>query len=192
MKGCRPLTDEEILILSKTFSGAHELRDRALFVTGVRTGLRIAELLSIRVGDVYVHDEVVERVYIRREATKGKVEGRSLPLHAEARWAIKALLDERSNGGPVGDDEYLFKSQKGGPLSTVQAHRIITGVAEANGLSGKVATHSMRKSFASRMYERLGHDLVKLQHALGHRHITSTTAYIGFAESDVDAAILAA
>jgi site-specific recombinase XerD len=60
------------------------------------------------------------------------------------------------------------------------------------GISGKLGTHAMRKTFASRVYELLGHDLVKTQRALGHASINSTVAYLSFAESDIEAAILAA
>jgi integrase len=50
----------------------------------------------------------------------------------------------------------------------------------------------MRKTFANRMYDKLGHDLVKTQRALGHKNINSTVAYLSFREEDIAAAILAA
>jgi integrase len=50
----------------------------------------------------------------------------------------------------------------------------------------------MRKTFANRMYEKLNHDLVKTQRALGHAKINSTVQYLSFREEGIDAAILAA
>ena len=50
----------------------------------------------------------------------------------------------------------------------------------------------MRKTFADRVYEKLNHDLVKTQRALGHRNINSTVSYLSFREEEIDAAILAA
>ena len=48
----------------------------------------------------------------------------------------------------------------------------------------------MRKTFADRVYERLGGDLVKLQRALGHRSVVSTASYVSFREEEIDEAIL--
>jgi integrase len=51
MKGCRPLTDEEITLLSRSFGGTYAARDRALFILGLKSGFRISALLSLRVGE---------------------------------------------------------------------------------------------------------------------------------------------
>jgi integrase len=56
---------------------------------------------------------------------------------------------------------------------------------------GKLGTHAMRKTFATKVYTRLQHDLVKTQRALGHRNINSTVSYLSFCEDDVTQAILA-
>ena len=62
MKGCRPLTDPEIALVSRSFGGTYALRDRAWFILGLKTGFRIAELLSLRVGDVWQHGRVVDQL----------------------------------------------------------------------------------------------------------------------------------
>jgi integrase len=53
MKGCWALTDDEVARVSQAFRGTHAARDRALFLLGVKTGYRISELRSLRVGDVW-------------------------------------------------------------------------------------------------------------------------------------------
>jgi integrase len=73
----------------------------------------------------------------------------------------------------------------------MQAWRILEEAYTTNGLTGTLGTHSMRKSFANRVYQKLNHDLVKTQRALGHRNINSTVSYLRFAEEDIDQAILA-
>jgi hypothetical protein len=50
MKGCRALTDDEVALVSKSFSGTYAARDKALFVLGVKSSFRISELLSLTVG----------------------------------------------------------------------------------------------------------------------------------------------
>jgi integrase len=59
MKGCRPLSEAEVALVSRGFSGAHAARDKALFILGVKSGFRISELLSLTVGDVWQHGRVV-------------------------------------------------------------------------------------------------------------------------------------
>jgi site-specific recombinase XerD len=49
----------------------------------------------------------------------------------------------------------------------------------------------MRKTFANRLYERLGHDLFKTQKALGHQNVNSTVQYLHIAQAEINAAILA-
>jgi integrase len=86
---------------------------------------------------------------------------------------------------------YMEHKPEGRTISRVQAWRILQEAYATNGLTGKLGAHSLGKTFADRIYERLHHDLVSTQKALGHRHINSTMAYLAFKEADIDRAILA-
>ena len=77
-----------------------------------------------------------------------------------------------------------------GSSGRVQAHRVLKAAAQANELQGKIASHSMRKTFAEKVYNNLEGDLPKLQKALGHASVNSTVAYLSFKQEDVDDAIL--
>jgi integrase len=70
MRGCRPLTDSEIALVSRSFGGTYAARDRALFIVGIKTGFRIAELLSLQVGDVWQYGRVVDQVTVERAHMK--------------------------------------------------------------------------------------------------------------------------
>ena len=87
----------------------------------------------------------------------------------------------------------LFRSREGHnrSISREHAYRILQEAYNSNRLRGKLGTHSMRKTFANRVYDALGHDLVKLQRAMGHKHLNNTAAYISFREEEIEAAILA-
>jgi integrase len=193
MKGCRPLTDEEVALVVKSFGGIYAARDKALFLLGVKSGFRISELLSLRVGDVCQAGRLVDRVTVRRQHMKQRREGRTVLLHPEARAALAVWLQQLAADGPLLPSLYVFQSRKGlnRPISRIHAWRILQEVYAANELTGKLGTHSLRKTFATRIYDRLGHDLVKTQRALGHRNINSTVHYLSFREEDIDAAILA-
>jgi site-specific recombinase XerD len=80
MKGSRPLTDQEVKNVSRSFAGKFASRDKALFLLGTKTGFRVSELLSLQVQDVYKHGQAMDRVSVRRANMKGKGEGRTISL----------------------------------------------------------------------------------------------------------------
>lgn len=192
MKGCRPLTDEEVERTLGCFGGSYPNRDHALFLLGIKSGFRISELLSLQLRDVMPRGKLVERVTVQRRHMKKKLEGRTVLLHPDAKEVLCAWLEELREAGYMTSDVYVFQSRKGlnRALSRVQAYRILQDAFEKAGLHGSLGTHSMRKTFANRIYERLDKDLLKTQRALGHRNINSTVSYLSFREEDIDEAIL--
>jgi integrase len=193
MKGCRPLTDAEIALVSRSFGGTYALRDRAWFILGLKTGFRIAELLSLRVGDVWQYGRVVDQLIVRRAHMKQKREGRTVPVHPDAQAALATWVRRLRQQPGVTAQTYVFRSRKGGnrPISSVQAWRILREACEANELTGKLGTHCMRKTFAQKVYHQLGFDLIRTKRALGHQQISNTERYLSFAEAEIHAAILA-
>jgi integrase len=204
MKGCRPFSDAEVQAITQVFGGRYAARDRALFVTGVKSGFRISELLSLTVGDVYDHGRIVERVTVQRRHMKKKTEGRTVVLHPRARDAIGTWLPilarylgvEKPRDILPGTPLFCSRVRRADgtrrPIARETAWRILEAAAAANELTGKIGTHSMRKTFANKVYDHVQHDLVKTQRALGHKNINSTVAYLSFREEDIEAAILAA
>ena len=192
MKGCRPLTNEEVDLVSRSFAGKYAARDRALFLLGVKSGFRISELLSLRLGDVIQAGQIVDRVAVQRRHMKKKIEGRTILLHPEAKEALVTWIEELKADGYTNAETFVFRSKKGmnRPISRIHAWRILQEVYETNEMTGKLGTHSMRKTFADRVYDNLGHDLVKTQRALGHRNVNSTVQYLSFREEEIDKAIL--
>lgn len=186
MKGMRPLTDTKINKVAHSFAGKHAARNKMLFVLGVSTGYRVSELLSLRVGDVYQHGRVVDQVTVRRAHMKGSREGRTVLLHA----SVRELLGEYLAGIEQRPEMPLFPSQKAPsePISYPQAWRGLQAAFAANRLGMGLGSHTMRKSYARRQKELLHSDLTALQDALGHRHITTTMAYLSFDRAAVDAA----
>jgi integrase len=193
MKGCPPLTEAEVDLVQHSFGGVYAARDKALLLLGVKSGFRISELLSRRVGDVSQHGRLVDRVTVQRQHVKNKGEGRTVLLHPEAKTALATwLLTLRQLPG-ITAQSFVFRSRQGEnrPISAVQAWRILHETVTTNELTGKVGTHAMRKTFANRVYHQLNHDLVKTRRAMGHKNINSTVAFLSFVEDEIDQAILA-
>lgn len=193
MKGCRPFTKEEAETIVASFDGPYAARDRALFVLGIKSGFRISEMLSLKVGDVFQAGQLVDKVAVRRCNMKKKMEGRTVLFHPEAKAALAEWIGQLREEGYMAADDFVFQSRKGSnkSIGRVHAWRILHGAALDNDMTGKVGTHSMRKTFANRIYDKLKHDLVKTQRALGHRNINSTVQYLSFREEDIDNAIMA-
>lgn len=192
MKGCRYLLDAEVEAVLGAFCGPYALRDRALFLLGVKSGFRISELLSLRLLDVMRAGRLLDRVSVARRNMKKKVEGRTVLLHPEVRAALEVWIEELRAQGYMTSDTFVFQSRKGrnGALSRVQAYRILQAAYERAGVEGQTGTHSMRKTFANNIHDKLGRDLLKTQKALGHRNINSTVSYLSFRQEEIDEAIL--
>lgn len=192
MIGCRPLTNSEIRRALDSFSGRHAVRNKCLFVMGLLCGFRVSEMLSLRVRDVVTRGRVRYLVTVPRRNMKGAREGRTVFLPPEGQ---RAVLDQVKALEYPAPHDYLFRSQRGHnrPVSRAQAHRVIVGCFESCNIVDQVATHSLRKTFADRMYSYFldrvaageGVDaFTETSLALGHRDPASTRAYLSFRDEE--------
>jgi len=182
MKGTRPLDNDEIRRVSAAFTGTFEVRNRGLFMIGVSTGGRISELLSLTIGDVYQNSRPVTDLLYRKSIVKGGEVSRAVPVNVDGRDAIKTLIDWHwAKYSDLDDNRPLFPSRnKQGrvAMNRQTAHEMLKVAFIAAGLNGKIATHSLRKSFAQRVYEHAG-NIYLVQELLGHRNVATTQKYIG-------------
>ncbi|MYG00621.1 site-specific integrase [Candidatus Poribacteria bacterium] len=182
MKGTRPLDNSEIRAIFDSFTGEFEKRDRGLFLLGVSVGGRISEMLGLRVGDVWQNNAPVTDLLFHKSIVKGKEVSRTVPVNSDGRGAIVELMDYHlERFGRVSAGRWLFPSRlsKGDkPLHRQSAHNALKRAFVAAGLNGKLATHSLRKSFAQRLYEAT-EDIYSVQEMLGHKNVMTTQRYIG-------------
>lgn len=197
MKGTRPLNNAEIHAVAKCFEGTFATRNRALFMLGVSIGGRIDELLSLRVGDVWQNGKPVTDVLYDKAIVKGGEVARAVPLNADGRQAIREIMKwhtEKAGLLDVDKDTPLFVSRvrkKDGTLKrmTTQAGSdAIMAAFDRAGLNGKLGTHSMRKSFAQRLYSQTN-DIFVVQEMLGHKNVATTQKYLGVNYAEVREAL---
>ena len=190
MKGTRPLDNDEIRRVSACFTGTYEVRNRGLFMIGVSTGGRISELLSLRIGDVYQNGRPVTDLLFDKSIVKGKETSRAVPVNVDGRNAINAVVSwHQEKYATLAPTRPLFPSRnKNGTVAMNRqtAHDMLKDAFMAAGLNGKLATHSLRKSFAQRVYEQSG-DIYLVQELLGHRNIATTQKYLGVNYADARA-----
>ena len=192
MKGTRPLDNNEIRLVSASFDGIFEIRNRGLFMLGVSTGGRISELLSLQIGDVYQNGGAVTDLLFDKSVVKGGEVSRAVPVNRDGRRAIDALIAwHRDRYANTEASRPLFPSRNGQGekrMSRRTAHNVLKSAFEAAGLNGHLATHSLRKSFAQRLYEKTG-DIFAVQEMLGHQSVATTQNYLGVNYASVREAV---
>ena len=190
MAGARPLSGPEQAQLLAAIGSS---RNRLLVLAGIFLGFRIGELLSLRISDVWTVERGPRReVTVSRRRLKGgqgtrrgRICSRTVPVHPLLAAAVQDHVVRTYAGRSPAPNRFLFPSRKGsGPISRVQAHRIVKAAAIRSCEPTRISTHSFRKTFARSVYELSGHDLPLTQRALGHRAIDTTIKYL---ESTPDA-----
>ena len=189
MKGSRPLTRQQVKgLLALTSS----IREQTLLTLGFCTGYRISELLSLKVSDVSTNGIIHSHVTVKAANTKTKT-GRTVLLNTDAQKALRRLVDVI--GTNANGQSPLFVSRKhdaNGNLKAIsrqQAHDLLKALFAKIGEFGNVSTHTLRKTFAARIYEQTG-KLEIVQIALGHKSINSTISYLAFGNDDLNRAIM--
>ena len=192
MKGTRPLDNDEIRRVSICFTGTFAVRNRGLFMLGVSTGGRISELLSLEIDDVWQNDKPVTDLLFEKSIVKGGEVSRAVPVNADGRRAIDELIAWHRQHYPNTDpNRPLFPSRHNSgsvPMHRQTAHYVLKNAFIAAGLNGKLATHSLRQSFAQRLYDKSG-DIYLVQELLGHKNISTTQKYLGVNYADARAAV---
>lgn len=147
-----------------------DLRAWAMFETLYATGVRISELLGLRVSDISLTEGFV-RVF-----GKGSKE-RIIPL---GRWAIKAIKEylQFARGKLLKDksSEYLYLNQRGQKLSRMGFWKILQEYRKKAKITKHITPHTFRHSFATHLLER-GANLRAIQEMLGHSNIVTTQIY---------------
>jgi integrase/recombinase XerD len=173
------LSAEEVdrLIQTPDTATVRGLRDRALIELLYATGLRVSELVQLRIGDVNL-----ESAYLSCTGKGGKQ--RIVPIGDEANaWvrrylatARPALLGRKTHTKPGGSERLFVNARGGRALSRVGFWKILKQYATEAGLGRALSPHVLRHSFATHLLDR-GADLRAIQLMLGHADLSTTQIY---------------
>ena len=149
-------------------------------------GFRISEVLALTVGHVLDRGRIRPRVALPPRFLKGgRGTTRTIPIGPELQRALERYLQKRERHGELWADAPLFLSPRRGPGGAQQpicrsmAEKIIKRALVAIGADPQgLSTHSLRKSWAVRLYETSGHDLLVVRDGLGHRSVAVTQVYL--------------
>ena len=176
MEYVEALRDIKQINAIKKYLKKHSERDYLLFVFGINTGLKITEMLDIKVGDVLEKQDSVKNFYCYSHHEMMK----EVYLNSKVKQAILHYVQSEQ----LMFDNYLFKSTKTDkPITRQQAYRIVHQAAEAIGIEGKIGTNSMRKTFGYHAYKR-GIAISILQKHFNHSTPSETLKYLGISKEE--------
>ncbi len=166
MNTVEPIRDIELVWDIADYLKLKNERDYVMFLFGIYSGLRISDILQLRVRDIKD-----KKYIIIRETKTGKE--RRFPVNDELKPVLKNYIADME------DYEYLFKSKKGmnKSISRQQAYNILDDAAKHFGLQS-IGTHTLRKTFGYHTYQQTK-DSVTLKEILNHSDISVTLRYIG-------------
>lgn len=166
------LSIEEIdaLIQAIDYSVPEGIRNRAIIETLYSCGLRVSELVELKLSDIFWQEEFIKVV------GKGNKE-RLIPISRTALKEIKNYLTERINL-PIkkGSEDIVFLNRRGNKLTRQMIFIIINKLADEIGLDKQIGPHTFRHSFATHLLEG-GANLRVIQEMLGHESILTTEIY---------------
>lgn len=159
-------------------------RDLLLFTCGCNSGLRVQDLLDLKIGDVK-YASVGDRIVIREKKT-GKEN--VFMINKE----IKVALDEYLKTIEAKDEHFLFKSRKGKnePLTTYAVTMYVQQWCDAINLSGNYGAHSLRKTWCYHQRKTYGTSWEIIAKRLNHSSPSITRRYIGVKEEEVEEVLM--
>lgn len=177
MNTVEPIRNREQIELVKRLEP--DKRNRLLFILGINVGLRISDLVSLKVNDLTGKDRIV-----KREQKTGKET--SILLNPALRRDIRELM------AGMDGDEYVFqsrcrdrKTRQYKPMTRQRAYQIVNRMCRRAGVEGKIGNHTLRKTFGYWHYQQF-HDIVFLMRHFNHSDQNVTLRYIGILQDELD------
>ncbi|PGY78251.1 site-specific integrase [Bacillus cereus] len=175
MNFVQPIRDPERIQQIKEYLREKSERNYILFVMGINTGLRISDILKLKVGDLKGSHISM------REMKTGKQKRIQITaaLRRELKWYIEDMEDH----------EYLIKSRQGKnrPIGRSMAYKILSSTAAEFGLD-EIGTHTLRKTFGYHMYMQTK-NIALLMEIFNHSSQRVTLRYIGVNQDAMDKAM---
>lgn len=173
MKCVEPIRDKRKIELVKSILKQKNFRDFLLFHLGINSGLRISDILKLKVKDVKKRKYII----ITEQKTKKR---KRFPITKSFKADLSNYVKDKL------PSELLFKSQRGNyAITRVQAYRIIRKACRRAGIRHAIGTHTLRKTFGYHFYKEKK-DIALLQYLFNHSNQSTTLRYIGINQEMID------
>lgn len=170
--------DEVVRLLEQPSGNTHkEIRDKAMLELLYATGIRVTELITLRISDVNMPMGFI----LCRDRNKERV----IPFGTEAKSALARYLNgTRDEMLENKTSDVLFANCSGQPMSRQGFWKLIKYYAKKAGIKADITPHTLRHSFAAHLVEN-GADLRSVQEMLGHSDISTTQIYANMNHSHI-------
>lgn len=179
------LTLEEIDRIEDSIdlSKAEGARNRAIIEVLFSCGLRVSELVNMKLSDLYMEDRVL---LVRGKGNKERL----VPVSSKAIADLKRwFFDRNLMKIKPGEDDYVFLNRRGAHLTRTMILIMVKRQAEEAGIKKTISPHTFRHSFATALLQG-GADLRSIQAMLGHEKIDTTLVYTHISNEQLRKAIL--
>ncbi len=175
MNTVEPIKDVNIINNLAEYLKEKNIRDYLMFIFGIYSGLRITDILKLKVKDVKG-----EHISIHEQKT-GKE--KLFLIHPEIKRVLKEYVKDKK------DNDFLFRSRQGNnkPITRARAYDILDKAAQKYNVKN-LGTHSMRKTFGYFLYQQTK-DIAVLKEIFNHADVSTTMRYIGMSQDSKDKAI---
>ena len=175
MAAANPIRDKQLIYDIAGYLKQKSERDYILFMLGIYSGLRISDILKLKVSDVRGRDH-----FIVTEQKTGNI--RKIVINPELQQEIANYIQEKE------DEDYLMRSRENynRPISRQRVNQILNGVGDKYKV--RLSAHSLRKTFGYHFYVQYGerNALPVLMKIYGHSRETHTLLYIGVEQEYMD------
>lgn len=169
MPGVLSIEEVNLLLAQPCGTSNKEIRDKAMLELLYATGIRVSELISLKVSDVNLQNNYIHCA----DGTKERV----IPFGSAAKAALKNYLTSARAAMIHSDDEdILFTNCSGQPMSRQGFWKVLKQYAKRAGIETDITPHTLRHSFAAHLVEN-GADLHAVQEMLGHSDVSTTQIY---------------
>ncbi len=166
------LKEIDAMLASIDLSTDEGHRNKAIIETLYGCGLRVSELVSLRLSDLFFEEDFI------RVMGKGSKQ-RLVPIESYTQKQINNYINNQRKQLKIakGHEDYIFLNRRGKQLTRAMIFTIVRQVAENIGLQKTISPHTFRHSFATHLLEN-GANLRAIQMMLGHENITTTEIYV--------------
>jgi len=171
---------EEAALAAKARGIQAPVRARLIIELATGTGLRVSELANLKIEDLYMKKG--QNTLIVRNGKGGK--DRVVQFNAKLKDLILEYLNYRHSDSP-----YLFPSKHGEQITASGIQQVFKKWASKAGLPDRYSIHSLRHTYAVRLYKASGYNLRLVQKQLGHSSVSTTQVYADVLDADVDQAL---
>jgi Site-specific recombinase XerD len=174
-----PIRDAKKIKQLYQYLNGYDPKYAVIFKFGINTGLRISDINSLKVMDIFKSKWLFKDHLTINEKKTGKE--KKIKLNDTLR---KCLYSFVSKGG-FDLDDYIFKSQKGGYLGRIQIYRVLKEAAEVIGIEN-FGTHSLRKTWGYWTYKLSKYNIGLIMDTFNHSSPSITLRYIGINQDQKD------